>query len=280
MTTETTTSGHVFVPFPPTETPTTPAARTPAKWSDEWWATVARPGAQRCTAHRKNGDRCGKAAMDGQRVCGTHGGRAPQNKRAARRRLEEAADRMARELLKMATDANVPEHVRINAIKDALDRAGVSARTAVDVEVTAKPYERLLDKMPSLVTTSRAEYRRAHGIADEPPRALPVADPSEPMDAEVIDAEQDEIDCDSPVLARYDDGGSNTPDGDDLHSDARPPLYDPMADQPSPFGPSPEDDGLMTLDEAVIRAARINNMGNAGHARLHRPQRALPRGRS
>jgi hypothetical protein len=34
----------------------------------------------------------------------------------------------------------------------------------------------------------------------------------------------------------------------------------------------------MAFDDAVIRAARINNMGNAGHARLHRPQRALPRG--
>jgi hypothetical protein len=71
-----------------------------------------------------------------------------------------------------------------------------------------------------------------------------------------------------------------TPDDDDWPADGRTTLFDPMADTPSPFGPSPEVDGLMALDEAAIRRARINNMGTAGHARLHRPQRALPPGRN
>lgn len=281
MTTETTTTEHVFIPFPTTDAPATPATTTPAKWSDEWWATVARPGAQRCTAHRRNGDRCGKAAMDGQRVCGTHGGRAPQNKRAARRRLEEAADRMARELLKIAVDGNVSESVRINAIKDALDRAGVSARTAVDVEVTAKPYERLLDNLPRLEGGSRAEWRRSQGIPDETPRALPASDSSQAMDAEVIDVEQDETDSDSPVAPHYDDTGSITPGGYGIQPDERTAIYDPMADQPNPFDPTPQTEGVMTFDEAVIRAARINNKAPAaGHAVVRSAQRALPPGRS
>jgi hypothetical protein len=214
--------------------------------------------------------------MDGQRVCGSHGGRAPQARRKAKQRLEEAADRMARELLKMATDANVSDAVKLSAIRDALDRAGLNPKTAV--EVTAKPYEMLLDNTPRLQGGSRAEWRRSQGIADESPRALPAANPSQPMDAEVIDVEHDETDCDSPTAPRYADSRSNTPDDDDLQPDERTALHDPMAEQPSPFGPSPEDDGLMTLDEAVICAARINNMRTAGHAKLHRPQRALPRG--
>jgi hypothetical protein len=156
------------------------------------WARSAHPE-RRCTAHRKNGDRCKNPARRGTNVCDFHGAKAPQVRRKARQRIEEAADRMACELLKMATDDNVADSVKLAAIRDALDRAGLAAKTAVEVEVgPPKPYEAILD---SIEAGSRAEYRRSRGIRDdsnpppalvaESPRELPAAE-GEPIDAEIV----------------------------------------------------------------------------------------------
>ena len=82
-----------------------------------------------------------------------------------RQRIEEAADRMACELLKMATDDNVADSVKLTAIRDSLDRAGLATRTAVSVEVgPPKPYEATLD---TIEAGSRAEYRRSIGRPDD-----------------------------------------------------------------------------------------------------------------
>ena len=135
------------------------------KWSEQWWAK-AKPEvhAHRCIAHRKNGDRCKRAAINGGRVYTHHGGNAPAVKAKARQRLEDAADRMARELLKMTVDENVSDAVKLAAIRDALDRAGLSARTAVSVEVGPRPFEVVFDDIAS---GSRAESRAHRGMPDD-----------------------------------------------------------------------------------------------------------------
>ncbi len=51
-------------------------------------------------------------------------------------------DRLARELLGIATSAE-SEAVKLNVIRDALDRGGLGAKTKVSVEV--KPWEQLMD---------------------------------------------------------------------------------------------------------------------------------------
>lgn len=154
------------------------------------WGTRAHPE-RRCTAHRKNGDQCKNAARLGTTVCDYHGAKAPQVKRKARQRLEEAADRLARELLKMATDPNISESVRLSAIKDALDRGGVSAKSAVEVEVgPPKPYQQIFDGLARIEAGSRAEFRRSRaGMSShfEQFSGSNRSDLSTPIDAEVID---------------------------------------------------------------------------------------------
>ena len=100
-----------------------------------------------CVAHKKTGERCQKAPIAGATVCRFHGGAAPHVKRAARARLENAADRLARQLLGMAEDPDMPPAGEARGAADALDRAGLSARTAVDVSVELKPYEKLFDRI-------------------------------------------------------------------------------------------------------------------------------------
>ena len=63
-------------------------------------------------------------------------------KRKAWERIELAMDRLARELLGIATSAE-SEAVKLNVIRDALDRGGLGAKTKVSVEV--KPWEQLMD---------------------------------------------------------------------------------------------------------------------------------------
>jgi hypothetical protein len=54
-----------------------------------------RPGGPQCTRIKLNGERCQLPPIKGATVCGSHGGRAPQVRAAAARRVAEAEARKA-----------------------------------------------------------------------------------------------------------------------------------------------------------------------------------------
>ncbi|WP_133055438.1 hypothetical protein [Mycolicibacterium elephantis] len=134
------------------------------KWSEPWWRSQSPEiQARRCRGHKKTGVRCGNFAIQGATVCRFHGGAAPHVKAAARARLENAADRMARNLLELAETAD-SDAVRVKATDSALDRSGLKAPTEVFLAPGApKPYEEIFEDIGG---GSREESRARRGYVD------------------------------------------------------------------------------------------------------------------
>lgn len=90
---------------------------------------------RQCTAKAKGtGNRCGKYAIPGGTVCKNHGGAASQVKNKAKLRLLEMVDPALKELNRiMLTGAD--DKVKLAAVKDILDRAGVPRQTETTVMV-------------------------------------------------------------------------------------------------------------------------------------------------
>lgn len=103
--------------------------------------------ARRCTAHRKNGDRCKKAAIKGGRVCATHGGSAPQVKNKARQRIMEAADPAAAKMVQLIDSDD--ERISLAASKDLLDRSGEKAPAVIEISVDAA-YARMVAEIEEM----------------------------------------------------------------------------------------------------------------------------------
>lgn len=80
--------------------------------------------APRCTAHNRQGNRCGRRPIPGGAVCVSHGGAAPAVQAKAKQRLLAALDPAAAELVRIAREGK-DEGVRVRAIREILDRAGL-----------------------------------------------------------------------------------------------------------------------------------------------------------
>ncbi len=96
-----------------------------------------------CTAHRQDGHPCKAKAIRGGSVCRVHGGSAPQVRHAANRRLLEALDPAAGELVRIALTGKV-ERNRIMAIKELFERAGFGEPKRL--EIAQIPDQALIDE--------------------------------------------------------------------------------------------------------------------------------------
>jgi hypothetical protein len=183
---------------------------------------------------------------------------------------------MAKALLGMAMDGNISEAVRLAAIKDALSRAGVTEKTAVEVEVALKPWEQILTGVAEQVESgSRAEFRRSRGIADDSdsiPLALadrPMPDADGIVDAEIVSPTDEFV---SRIVGCHvnDDGQADTHDDAERTGDPR--------TAPGTGQPGGSTGGMLPMDEAAMIAAQMRR--NAPPMPPPAGLRALPPGRS
>ena len=146
------------------------------------WSTYASPE-RRCKAHKKTGEQCKNASVPGATVCRFHGGAAKHVKAAARARLENATDLMAKQLLGIALTAE-SEGVKLAAIKDALDRGGLKAPSEVVLsQGETKPYEELFEGISSM---SREESRASRGYEGSPAPLVDRVDRPHTTEAETL----------------------------------------------------------------------------------------------
>lgn len=88
----------------------------------------------RCSARRRDGERCTQPAMRGSTVCRMHGGAAPQVRRAAQFRLWELVNPAIAVLAREMTNPDARPAERIRAAEAVLDRAGLPRQ--IDVSPT------------------------------------------------------------------------------------------------------------------------------------------------
>lgn len=204
-----------------------------------WNEKLEKHSEARCQAHNGRGQQCRKFAIAGATVCRTHGGASRQIKQAARVRIENAADLMARELLSIATGAE-SETTRLNAVRDALDRSGLGAKTAVSVEVGTPAYLEVFD---SIMHQRPQELRPLTQAAS----ALPTA----PAELDIVDAEF-EPEAPLPPTQRHQDASAVS-----SRPIYRAKLSQPRTEELSGMG----NNGLMSLEDAVGEAARVRPPG-------------------
>jgi hypothetical protein len=177
-----------------THAPAPPIEATRSQTADgRDWTHGPKPE-RRCTAHSsRTGDPCKNAAIKGHNVCRYHGGSAKHVKEAARIRLEHAADLMAKQLLEIAL-AGDTDTVKLAAIRDALDRAGLKAPSEVILsQGEPKPYEVIFDRIggtpPDESVSATSGYDQAglgQGVADAETACAPTqphpGDQTQPTD--------------------------------------------------------------------------------------------------
>lgn len=220
------------------------------------WSKSAVPE-RRCVRVKLNGEQCKNAAIKGSTVCRYHGGAAKHVQAAARARLENATDRLAKELLGMAIDPDVAESVKLRAIESALDRGGLKAPNEVVVSAGAQSgFDEVFDGIYSGPRSGYVDTQRESiGIGDHQPPTAPVDDTREPSE---------------PVSRGY---------GEPDYTGPAAPQADEQRERRQTQRPARPNRYAALTDEQALDLVNTENARNRADPPPPRPMRALPPGR-
>lgn len=128
--------------------------------TEQRWRLVCRDDIRcralvRASTNPWRGNQCPRPCIKGAPVCGSHGGNLPNVKKSAARRLAMASDPAAEKLIHMAlTDKSVSDEIRLKALIQILDRAGIAGKTTLELEI--KPWQSVLQKIYGSMNGSEA----------------------------------------------------------------------------------------------------------------------------
>jgi HEAT repeat protein len=124
---------------------------------------------RKCRAKRSNGEPCKRWAIVGGSVCMTHGGSAPQVRKAAEERLRALIDPAIDAIEKRISDDENPA-VQLSAAKDLLDRTGFKPKEVVEQTITSFEGADLsvlsADELETLTAIARKLAESKHGEQD------------------------------------------------------------------------------------------------------------------
>jgi hypothetical protein len=191
------------------------------------------PEPSKCVARKKDGTPCKRSPIKGAAVCRAHGGAASQVQRKAAERIAHASDVAVMKLLALMQDPDVPKAVQAAVARDLLDRANVSGKTTVELEVPL--WRQVLDGIVATLPTDGEVAMRPFAEAQPAPDPLVI-------EAERADQEDELSRCQAePHDADWSDDfayGSEPPRPAPAREPAKPTANGD--DRPPPTHPLPE----------------------------------------
>lgn len=147
-----------------------------------------------CAAQRKHGaGPCKRTAIPGGRVCAMHGGNAPQVRRKAQQRIDEAAGNLVQSLIDIALDQQTrdgrpvePKDI-IAAAKQLLDRSNEVRQPGVEVKHTGDAAAAQLPAYHALLEIARQRIETLEASGASKGRVIGALEDA--IDAEVVEDE-------------------------------------------------------------------------------------------